>query len=77
MLRLTPREQACLLHAAEDKSVAETSELLCVSEDTVKKHRKSLLRKLHCHTMVGALSTAIHQGLISIIPLQAEKYPKG
>lgn len=62
-LSLTRREKECLFWACQDKSVKETSSKLFVSPETVKKHRKSLLRKLGCHTMTGALHSAFCAGV--------------
>jgi len=54
--RLTIRERQCLYWAAQDKSVVETAELLFIAPETVKKHRKAILRKMACRTMVAALA---------------------
>ena len=61
---LTPRELDCLDQAAQDKTVRETAEALCISLDTVKKHRAVILGKLGCQTMAGALMVAVQQGWI-------------
>jgi len=63
---LTKRELQCLQFAALDKSLQETADALCLSYDTVKTHRRFLLRKLGCHSMVGALMLAFKQRIIKL-----------
>lgn len=55
---LKKRELQCLQLAAEDKTITETAQALCLSYHTVKTHRRLLLKKLGCRTLVGALSMA-------------------
>lgn len=63
--QLTQREVECLTHAAHDKSCRETAASLRISLETVKSHRKILLRKLGCKTIVGALMVAFRKQLIT------------
>ncbi len=61
---LSMREKQCLYWAAKDLSLKETAEELTLSDETVKRYRRSVLRKLNCRTMTGALFVAIGQGVI-------------
>ncbi len=56
---LNEREKQCLYWAAKDKSLSETAIELHISPETVKWHRKMVLRKLGCQTITGALVIAI------------------
>jgi len=58
LCHLTPRERQCLYWAAQDKSVIETAEILFIAPATVKKHRKAILRKMACKTLVAAYAHA-------------------
>ena len=62
---LSRRELECLYHAAQDKSCYETAVSLSISPETVKTHRKMILRKLGCRTIAGALIRALKEQLIS------------
>ena len=64
--KLSPREQQCLLLAAEDYRTRETAEQLQISEGTVKSYRKLILQKLQCRTIAGALKVALEHRLIEI-----------
>lgn len=48
---LSVRELQCLKCAAEDMSIEETASKLFLSADTVKTHRKMLLKKFKSRTM--------------------------
>lgn len=61
---LSPREKQCLYWAAKDLSLKETAEALTLRYETVKSYRRSVLQKLNCRTMTGALFVAIELGLI-------------
>ena len=56
---LTWREWQCLMYAARDFTLSETAEAMCLSYDTIKSHRRSILRKLECRTITGALLKAL------------------
>ena len=62
--KLSKREKQCLYWAAKDLSLKQTADALTLSDETVKRYRRSVLRKLNCQTMAGALFVAIEQGLI-------------
>ena len=64
--KLSPREQQCLLLAAQDKRMRETAIQMMISVEGVKKHRKMILQKLHCQTITGALSYAFRNRLIEL-----------
>lgn len=55
---LSQRELQCLQLAGEDKTLSETAQALCLSYNTIKTHRKLLLKKLGCRTIAGALVAA-------------------
>lgn len=61
--KLTVREKQCLYWAGQDKTLYETAECLCLSPETIKTHRKILLRKLRCKTITGAFITALNAGI--------------
>lgn len=56
---LSIREKQCLYWAAKDKSLTETATLMHLSPETVKWHRKMLLKKLGCQTITAALISVI------------------
>ncbi len=56
---LSAREKQCLYWAAKDKTLTETASKLHISPETVKWHRKVLLKKLGCQTITGALISTI------------------
>lgn len=60
---LTIREKQCLYCAGQDKTLNETAEFLCLSPETIKTHRKIILRKLKCKTITGAYIKAINNGM--------------
>lgn len=62
--KLNEREKQCLYSALADKTMRETAESLCLSLETVRTYRKTILRKLGCNTIAGALSVAMRTGLI-------------
>lgn len=57
------------MFAAEDKSAKETSRRLHLSLSSVKQYRSSVIQKLSCTTMTGALKVAIERGLVEIISM--------
>lgn len=63
-VRLTPREQACLVWAARGKSSWATSQLMGTSENTVNFHMKNAMRKLGAKTRLSAVLKSLSLGLI-------------
>lgn len=61
---LTNREIDCLRLAAKDKTMRETAATLCIGVETVKTHRNTVLQKLGCRTIAGALMVAMQLGLM-------------
>lgn len=61
---LSSREREVLQHLGEGESNAEIGEALCISQETVKSHLKSLLHKLKAKDRTHAVVIAFHQGLI-------------
>ena len=61
--QLTPRERDVLRLAGEGLSVRQAAVRLEISEETVKTHRKSLMRKLDLHDAVALARYAIGAGL--------------
>lgn len=63
---LTQRERECLASAAKDRSLCETAQDLFISPETVKSHRKVVLRKLGCRTIGGAIVVALRNQMIGL-----------
>lgn len=61
--KLTRKEIECLMLAAQDLSTKETSQKVHRTIGTIKKHRMTLLNKLGCHTMAGAVMIGVKMGL--------------
>jgi len=61
--KLTPRENEILALLAEGQSNKEIARNLGISDGTVKRHVKSILRKLGVHSRVEAAVIAVEQGL--------------
>ena len=61
---LSSREREVLQHLGEGESNAEIGEALCISQETVKSHVKSLLHKLKAKDRTHAVVIAFHEGLI-------------
>jgi DNA-binding CsgD family transcriptional regulator len=52
---LTPRQLEVLRLAAADYTVKETAIRLCLSEETIRTHRKAVLQRLGCVSIAGAV----------------------
>ena len=63
---LTPREMEILRHIAEGRLNRQIAVELGVSEQTIKNHLTSILRKLNANARTEAVAIAVRQGLISI-----------
>jgi two-component system, NarL family, response regulator len=61
---LSEREQQVLGYVANGRSNKEISKILCISENTVKAHMKSILTKLDAIGRTEAIAIAIKRGLI-------------
>lgn len=61
---LTPREVDILRHLASGKSSKEVGDRLCISPHTVDTHRRTLLKKLDCRSVVELARIAFKQGLL-------------
>jgi two-component system, NarL family, response regulator len=61
---LSDRELQVLGYVANGRSNKEISKILCISENTVKAHVKSLLTKLHAIGRTEAIAIAMQRGLI-------------
>ncbi|MFN2177480.1 MAG: response regulator transcription factor, partial [Anaerolineales bacterium] len=62
---LTEREQEVLRHVSEGLSNQEIANVLCLSENTVKKHLRNILQKLHLNNRVQAAVFAAREGLVT------------
>ncbi len=62
---LTKQERIILKLIAEGHKNKEVSQLLCISEKTVKKHRSNLMNKLDVHNASALATLAVKKGLIS------------
>jgi DNA-binding NarL/FixJ family response regulator len=58
------RERDVLLHLGNGESNAEIGNALCISQETVKSHVKSLLNKLNAKDRTHAVVIAFHAGLL-------------
>ena len=67
---LTPRETEILQHMAKGYLNKQIAQTLCISEQTIKNHITSILRKLDANARTEAVVTAIKRGLITITPTQ-------
>jgi len=63
---LTPRETEILDHMAQGYLNKQIADVLSVSEQTIKNHITSILRKLNANARTHAVVIAIKKGLISI-----------
>lgn len=63
---LTSKEREILKLIAEDKTNIEISDELMISKRTVEHHISSIIRKLDVDSRVGAIVTAIKQGIITL-----------
>jgi DNA-binding NarL/FixJ family response regulator len=61
---LSERERQVLLSLANGRSNKEISKILCISENTVKAHVRSILTKLGALGRTEAIATAMKRGLI-------------
>lgn len=60
---LTKREKEVLSHIASGKSNAKIAATLFLSEDTVKTHRKNMMRKLDVNNAAGLVKYALENGI--------------
>jgi DNA-binding NarL/FixJ family response regulator len=65
-IKLSKRERQCLYLASCDLSTRETAEKMHLSYDTVKSHRRFVMRKLNCKSMAGAVTRAIEMKLVEL-----------
>lgn len=63
--RLTEREQEVLKLIAEGHTGRQIANLLCLSINTIERHRQNMMGKLNLHTRADLIKYAIHTGLIS------------
>ncbi len=70
---LSPREVQILDNIAQGKTNKEVAYALAISEQTVKNHMSSILRKLSVNDRTQAVVYAIRQGWISVPQTQAER----
>ncbi|MBF0251225.1 MAG: helix-turn-helix transcriptional regulator, partial [Alphaproteobacteria bacterium] len=63
-LHLSQREQECLTWASQGKTAWETSEILMISENTVRDYIKSACKKLGVYSKNHAIVKAMLLGLI-------------
>ncbi|GAB3667432.1 response regulator transcription factor [Hymenobacter agri] len=62
---LTPREHEVLRFVAEEHSNQAIAETLFISERTVETHRKNILTKTNCKSVVGLIQYAIKHKLLA------------
>jgi len=73
-VRLSRREEQCLIWAARGKTYQEIAEILDVTFGSVKTHLDTARHKLHCLNLTHAAATAVATGLI---PAHALRWPGG
>lgn len=61
---LSRREKEILFHLIEGKLSKEIAQLLCITKDTVDKHRKNMLRKMNVNTTGELTYKAIREGWV-------------
>jgi DNA-binding NarL/FixJ family response regulator len=61
---LTARERQVLKLIAEGHKTREIADVLCISEDTVAKHRAHIMSKLDLHSASALTAYALKKGLI-------------
>jgi len=61
---LTPREQEVLKLVATGQTNKDIGKALGITEDTVKKHMRNIISKLHTSSRIGAAIKATHTGLL-------------
>ena len=64
-VELTPREREILRLVAAEKSNQAIAEALFISERTVETHRKNILTKTNCKSVVGLIQYAIRHKLLA------------
>ena len=64
--QLTEREREVIEALIKGRSNKEIASSLCISEDTVKSHLKTLFAKLHVRDRTGAAVEAIRHGIVHI-----------
>jgi DNA-binding NarL/FixJ family response regulator len=62
--QLTPREGQILRMIADGKTSKEIASSIHLSPETVRSHRKTLMRKLGVHNVAGLTQVALKEGLI-------------
>ena len=69
-VKLSRREEQCLIWAARGKTYQEVGEILNLTFGSVKTHLDSARRKLNCANLVHAASVAVATGVIPAKALQ-------
>lgn len=65
-ISLTPKEAQILSYVAEGNSNKQIAHILQISEQTIKNHVSSILRKLNANDRAHAVALAIGNGWISV-----------
>lgn len=63
---ISKREREILHLIAFEKTSIEISEILHISPETAKTHRKNLLAKLHARNVAGLMRRAFETGILKI-----------
>lgn len=71
-IKITPREQQILELLAQDFTSNELAQLLHISSETVKSHRRSLNHKFGVRTTGGLINEAFYGGILQI-PMSTQK----
>lgn len=63
--KLTPRQQACLLAAAEGQSAKQAARSIDLTPRTVQHHHEEAKRRLGAQSLTHAVALALREGMIS------------
>ncbi|HEX4045424.1 MAG TPA: helix-turn-helix transcriptional regulator [Gammaproteobacteria bacterium] len=74
--QLSEREVACLFWAAMGKSTKETSDLLALETQVVKRYRQEVKQKLKSKSMAEAIFKGIHFGFLQTGNIKSNRYQK-
>jgi len=64
--KLSKREIECLMWAARDKTIKETSELMALSPRTIKSYRFNVMIKVRKKSIAGTICYAMKNHLIEV-----------
>ncbi|NND32785.1 MAG: helix-turn-helix transcriptional regulator [Saprospiraceae bacterium] len=66
VIKLSTREMEVLQLIVMEKTTIEMGNILFISPDTIKTHRKSIMMKLGANNMAGMVRKAYEEGFLSL-----------